>query len=117
MPRVVGWVCGCGDPYCRRGCFGSLGAGPDLIAAGQQVLSDTTLAFLQSPQFTPFLEAVKNKAREGVIEETKSNAFTLLALAAGAGAVGGFIFQGPRGMVLGGVLAAWAVDRLIKGHP
>ena len=88
-----------------------LGAGPT------DILADTTLAFLNSPQFTPFLDAVKEKAREGVIEETKRNAWTLLVLAAGAGTVGGFFFRGPRGIFFGGLATAWAVNRLLKGAP
>ncbi len=122
----ITYTCGCGVPGCRRGCFGydsmrGVGGLGDPMAdllrgASGQALDATTLAFLQSPQFAPVMEAIKQKAREGVIEETKSNALTLLALSAGAGAVGGFIFNGPRGLILGGVVAALAVSRLVKGH-
>lgn len=105
---------------CRCGgtgrCAACRGLGDLIIDTGQQVLADTTLAFLQSPQFQPFLAAVKQKAREGVIAETKENAWTLLALAAGAGAVGGFVFQGQRGAILGGIVAAYAANRLVRGH-
>lgn len=88
-----------------------------LSQAGDQALSDSTLLFLQSPQFAPFLDAVKQKAREGVIEESQKNAYTLLALAAGAGAVGGFIFNGSRGLLVGAAVAGLAVRQLLKGPP
>lgn len=104
--------CACGSPYCRRGCFGGFGAtnAYEVVGAG---VDAATLALLNSPQMQPVLNAVKNKAKEGVIEETKANALTLLAMAASAGAVGGMVFKGPRGAAVAGVITYLCVTRLM----
>jgi hypothetical protein len=101
----------CQCPACCRAR--GLGVVPDFLDSS---VDAATLALLQSPQFQPVLEAIKTKAREGVVEETKANALTLLALSASAGAVGGLVFRGSRGAIAAGVIAYLSVTRLMKGH-
>jgi hypothetical protein len=67
---------------------------------------------LKSPSFAPILAAVEDRARTGVTIEAKKNAIPLLALALAGGGAGGIVFKGTGGMIMGGLLAWWAFNKI-----
>lgn len=69
---------------------------------------------VDSPEFEPVLKKIEDRARIAVIEETKHNAVSLIAVAVAAGAVSGALMpRGVIGAVLGGALGWWAVNRML----
>lgn len=70
---------------------------------------------VRSSEFGRVLQAVEDRARHAVVDETKKNAMTLMTFAVAGGAIGGMVFKGFFGTVAAAGLAAWAGMQLMGG--
>ncbi len=86
----------------------------DLITILQGGSAAAVQEFVNSPEFEPIGQKIEDRARKAVVDETKQNVVSLVAVAVAAGAIGGAIMpRGIIGAILGGAIGWWAVQRLM----
>ena len=86
------------------------------VAAGGQKAKEGVVDFISSTPGKQLLDAVENKAREGVVKEVKKNAPNLMLFAIAGGAIGGALSAklGKTGTVLAIGLAVWSGMQLMN---
>lgn len=84
----------------------------DVVNTAGEDLANT---MIRSTAFARALDQVEQRARQAVVAETKTNAYTLLTLSVAGGAIGGFLFRGTAGVLAAVGLGWWAVNKLSQG--
>jgi len=94
--------------------------GQDVLNAGAGAAKDKAeegiINFINSTPGKKLLDAIENKAREGVVKEVKKNAPNLMLFAVAGGAIGGALSAklGKTGTVLAIGLAVWSGWQLMN---